>query len=58
MKSGDTYFNITPEGESHLAKIWTVIEKVEAKATSDFTDDEINLFKEFIRRIQSNCKTD
>ncbi len=58
MKSDDTYFDITPEGESHLAKIWTVIEKVEAKATSDFTNDEINLFKEFIRRIQSNCKTE
>jgi RNA methyltransferase, TrmH family len=48
-------FNITPEGEAFLARIWSIIEQAEINALADFSADEIALFKSFIQRMKKNC---
>jgi RNA methyltransferase, TrmH family len=52
----DTW-QITQAGETWLAQIWPLVERVEKKALKGFSDNEVQLLYELIKRIQEKANT-
>lgn len=48
-------YSITPEGESFLAKMWSLIESIDDDVLSGFSAEEKEQFANFLRRIHENA---
>ena len=51
--SGNTWA-ITPSGEHWLAEIWPLVERAEKRALQGFTEEEVDQFYGFLKRLQEN----
>lgn len=53
----DTTMQITTIGEQTLAKLWTVVESTEEKIMEGLSQEEKQLVKSLLKKIQQNCAT-
>jgi hypothetical protein len=46
---------LTGKGEQVLGKLWPTVENAERKILAGFSEAEIRVFMERLRRVQDNC---
>lgn len=46
----------TPGAEQAIAQLWTIVERAEQAILTGFSPQEVDQFKDFLRRIQENCQ--